>query len=189
MMRQSRLLSLGTGAPEFSLPATSGQRYGLNDFAAAQALLVAFICNHCPYVKHMLDGLVKFATDYAAKSVAVVAINSNDVEQYPADSPAKMLKLAQHRGFVFPYLYDESQHTAKAYQATCTPDLFLFGRQRELLYRGQFDASRPSNRLAVTGADLRAATDSVLASQPIGPQTPSVGCSIKWKSGQEPEWA
>ena len=187
VMTYSRMLPLGAAAPDFSLPEPAGKRFGLKDFPRSKALVVVFICNHCPYVKHMLDGVVSFAHDYLPKGVAIVAINSNDVDSYPEDSPANMGKLAAQKNFGFPYLYDESQSVAKAYQAACTPDIFLFDRERKLVYRGQFDASRPGNKLPVTGADLRAATDAVLASaKPASEQIPSVGCNIKWKAGQEP---
>jgi peroxiredoxin len=189
VMTQSRMLPLGTAAPGFSLPDPAGRTYGLADFADARALLVAFICNHCPYVKHIVDGLAQFARDYHVRGVAVVAINPNDASRYPQDDPANMAKLAAQKGFSFPYLYDASQAVAKAYQAACTPDLFLFDQARHLVYRGQFDASRPGNRQPVTGADLRAAADAVLAGGAIRDQIPSVGCNIKWKAGQEPDWA
>ena len=182
-MMESRMLPLGSAAPAFALADPAGKRYSLTDFAGSKALLVVFICNHCPFVKHMIDGLVKFAHDYQPKGIAVVAISSNDVGSYPEDSPVNMAKFAAQRGFTFPYLYDESQSVAKAYEAVCTPDPFLFDQQRKLVYRGQFDASRPSNRVPVTGADLRAAVDALLAGQPIGKQIPSVGCSMKWKAG------
>jgi peroxiredoxin len=186
---QSRMLPLGTAAPDFSLPDPAGKLHRLSDFADSRALLVAFICNHCPYVKHILDGLAQFAHDYIAQGVAVVAINSNDANRYPEDSPANMAKLAAQKRFKFPYLYDASQAVAKAYQAVCTPDLYLFDQARRLVYRGQFDASRPGNKQPVTGADLRAAADAVLAGRAIEQQIPSVGCNIKWKAGQEPMWA
>src|ERR1700686_3001201 len=189
VMTQSRMLPLGTAAPDFSLPDPAGKLHRLSDFADSRALLVAFICNHCPYVKHILDGLAQFAHDYIAQGVAVVAINSNDANRYPEDSPANMAKLAAQKRFNFPYLYDASQAVAKAYQAVCTPDLFLFDQARRLVYRGQFDASRPSNMQPVTGADLRAAADAVLAGRAIKQQIASVGCSIKWKPGQQPDWA
>jgi peroxiredoxin len=184
------MLSLGTAAPDFALPDPLGRRYSLDDFRDAQLLLVAFICNHCPYVQHMIDGLVQFARDYASKGVGVVAINPNDVDSYPDDSPANMARLAKEKGFPFPFLYDERQQVTKAYQAMCTPDLYLFDRQRRLIYRGQFDGSRPRSWRRVTGADLRAAADAALAGRPIDPQqTASIGCSIKWKAGNEPDWA
>jgi peroxiredoxin len=182
---QSRMLDLGTPAPSFRLPnPATGEAVSLQDFASSPALLVAFLCNHCPYVKHILAGFVAFAHEYHVHGLAVVAISSNDVSQYPADSPAEMAKLARDRGFRFSYLYDESQSVARAYGAACTPDLFLFDGSRRLAYRGQFDDSRPGGKQPVTGADLRAAADAVLAGKPVsGAQTPSVGCSIKWRSG------
>jgi peroxiredoxin len=189
VMMQSRMLALGTTAPGFSLPDPAGKLHVLADFADARALLVAFICNHCPYVKHIVDGLAQFARDYQPRGVAIVAINPNDASRYPEDSPANMAKLAAQKGFDFPYLYDASQDVARAYQAVCTPDLFLFDQARHLAYRGQFDASRPGNKQPVTGADLRAAADAVLAGRATKEQVPSVGCSIKWKPGQQPDWA
>jgi peroxiredoxin len=189
MAIQSRMLALGTAAPDFFLPDTAGKLHGLKDFADARALVVAFICNHCPYVKHMIDGLAQFARDYSAHGLSVVAINSNDASRYPDDSPANMAQLAAHKGFGFPYLYDGSQAVAKAYEAVCTPDLYLFDQARRLAYRGQFDGSRPGNKQPVTGADLRAAADALLAGRQIKQQIASVGCSIKWKAGQEPAWA
>jgi peroxiredoxin len=190
-LRQSRMLELGTPAPAFRLPdAVSGKLVSLEDFAPAPALLVAFLCNHCPYVKHILDGFAAFAREYGAHGLAVVAISSNDIEAYPADAPGPMAQLARERGFTFPYLFDESQNVARAYQAICTPDFFLFDRDRRLAYRGQFDGSRPNGKGPVTGADLRAAADAVLGKAPVPQQqTPSAGCSIKWKTGQEPDWA
>jgi peroxiredoxin len=183
---QSRMLALGAAAPDFSLPDPAGKLHGLQDFAGARAVLVAFICNHCPYVKHMIDGLAQFARDYSSRGLSVVAINSNDASRYPEDSPANMAQLAAHKGFSFPYLYDASQAVARAYEAVCTPDLYLFDQSRKLVYRGQFDASRPGSKQPVTGADLRAAADALLAGRKIAQQIPSVGCSIKWKAGQEP---
>jgi peroxiredoxin len=189
MAIQSRMPALGTAAPDFSLPDTAGKLHGLKDFADARALVVAFICNHCPYVKHMIDGLAQFARDYSAQGLSVVAISSNDASRYPDDSPANMAQLAAHKGLGFPYLYDASQAVAKAYEAVCTPDLYLFDQARRLAYRGQFDGSRPGSKQPVTGADLRAAADAVLAGRQIKQQIASVGCSIKWKAGQEPAWA
>ena len=186
---QSRMLALGTAAPDFSLPDPAGRIHHLGDFAGSKGLLVAFICNHCPYVKHIAGALAQFAHDYRPRGVAVVAINSNDSSRYTDDSPPNMVKFAAQNGFEFPYLYDESQAVAKAYQAVCTPDLFLFDRARQLVYRGQFDASRPGNGQPVNGADLRAAADALLAGQTVKQQIASVGCSIKWKSGQQPDWA
>jgi peroxiredoxin len=189
VMKQSRMLPLGTPAPDFSLPDPAGKLHSLGDFADSKGLLVAFICNHCPFVKHILDGFVQFARDYAPKGLAVVAINSNDVHSFPDDSPANMARLAADRRFSFPYVIDESQAVAKAYQAMCTPDFFLFDAQRKLVYRGQFDGSRPGNHVPVTGVDLRAAADAIFAGRAIENQTPSVGCNIKWKQGQAPDWA
>lgn len=189
--RQSRMLPLGTAAPRFALRDTvSGRAVALEDFASSPALLIAFICNHCPFVKHILDGFVAFARDFGARGLAVVAISPNDAESYPEDAPAEMSRVAKLKGFTFPYLYDESQEVAKAYQAICTPDFFLFDRERRLVYRGQFDGSRPGNRIPVTGSDLRAAAEALLRGLAVPTQqTPSVGCSIKWKAGQEPDWA
>ena len=186
----SRMLPLGTPAPTFALPDVStGRSVAPGDFASSPLLLVVFICNHCPFVKHILDGLVAFASDYGTRGVAVVAISSNDITSHLDDSPAEMARIARLKGFTFPYLYDESQEVAKAYQAACTPDFFLFDRDRRLAYRGQFDASRPGNGIPVTGADLRAACDALLGGKPLTrEQIPSVGCSIKWKAGQEPDW-
>jgi peroxiredoxin len=185
------MLALGTPAPRFALRDTvTGKTVALEDFAASPALLVAFLCNHCPFVKHILDEFVDFARDFGARGVAVVAISANDVAGYPADSPAEMARIAALKGFTFPYLYDESQEVAKAYRAVCTPDFFLFDRDRRLAYRGQFDGSRPGNNIPVTGADLRTASEALLRGRPIpAEQTPSVGCSIKWKAGNEPDWA
>jgi len=189
--RESQQLPLGTPAHGFKLrDAVSGKTVGLEDFASAPALVVAFICNHCPFVKHILDGFVAFARDLGPRGLAIVAISSNDVESYPADSPVEVKRIGTLKGFTFPYLYDESQEVAKAYQAVCTPDFFLFDRERRLAYHGQFDASRPGNNIPVTGTDLRAAAEALLrGSAPAPKETPSVGCSIKWKAGQEPDWA
>jgi len=185
----STMLPLGPPAPAFSLPDTNGKNVSLAEFKNATALLVVFMCNHCPYVVHIRPGLAQLAKDYAAKNVAVVGINANDVKNYPADSPAKMKDEVKHAGYTFPYLYDESQAVAKAYRAACTPDFFLFDRGRRLVYRGQFDASRPGNGVPVTGKDLRAAIDAVLAGKPTSEfQTPSMGCNIKWKAGNEPDY-
>lgn len=186
----STMLALGTRAPDFSLlePA-SGKTVHLKDFAAAPGLLVVFMCNHCPYVKHVRSGLAAFAREYQAKGLAVVGISSNDVANYPDDSPAKMVVEAQQAGYEFPYLYDETQHVAKAYQAACTPDFFLFDQAQKLVYRGQFDESRPGNTIPVTGKDLRNAADALLAQLPISPdQKPSLGCNIKWQPGNEPSY-
>jgi peroxiredoxin len=192
MVRQtSRMLPIGTPAPRFALPDTiTGRTVALEDFSASPALLVAFICNHCPFVKHILEGFVAFARDLGARGLAVVAISSNDAAAYPEDAPAQMARIAKLKGFSFPYLYDESQEVAKSYQAICTPDFFLFDRERRLAYRGQFDGSRPGSTVAVTGSDLRAACEALLRGKPpASQQLPSVGCSIKWRAGQAPDWA
>ena len=185
----STMLPLGTPAPDFSLPEpATGKTVSLSDFQSTSALLVMVICNHCPFVKHIRQGLVQFARDYQAKGLAIVAISANDAANYPADSPAKMAEEAKIFGYPFPYLYDASQSVAKAYRAACTPDFFLFDADRKLAYRGQFDASRPGNSIPVTGADLRAAADAMLAGQPAtADQKPSIGCNIKWKTGNEPD--
>ncbi|CDH46363.1 thioredoxin family protein [Candidatus Contendibacter odensensis] len=182
----SIMLPLGTTAPAFSLPEpATGNTVALADFATAPALLVLFICNHCPFVKHIQAELARFAREYQARGLAIVAISANDAADYPSDSPAKMAEEVKSAGYVFPYLYDESQAVAKAYQAACTPDFFLFDANRTLVYRGQFDGSRPGNTVPVNGADLRAAADAILAGQPISPnQKPSIGCNIKWKMGK-----
>ena len=188
--RQSRMLELGTQAPPFALPDPAGRVYSLEDFADSPALLVAFICNHCPYVKHILARFVSFAREYGPKGLAVVAINANDAASYPDDAPPAMAETAASHGFTFPYLFDESQAVALAYQAICTPEFFLFDRARRLIYRGQFDRSRPNSGIPVTGASLKAAVNAVLAGKPVpGEQLPSVGCSIKWKPQNAPDWA
>jgi thiol-disulfide isomerase/thioredoxin len=186
----STMLALGTRAPDFSLPEpASGRRVTLGDFADAPGLLIVVLSNHCPFVKHIADELAAFAREYQRRGLAIVAINANDVEKYPADSPEMMAEEVRHRGYPFPYLFDESQDVAKAYQAACTPDFFLFDADRRLVYRGQFDASRPSLDVPVTGRDLRAACDAVLAGErPSEEQTPSVGCNVKWKPGNAPAW-
>ena len=181
------MLALGTPAPDFKLPDVNGKIVSLADFKDKAALVVIFMCNHCPYVVHIRAGLAQFANDCAAKSVGIVGISSNDAKNYPADSPAKMKDEVKTAGYVFPYLYDETQAVAKAYRAACTPDFFLFDRGRRLVYRGQFDASRPGNGILVTGKDLRAAVDAVLAGRPTSEmQVASIGCNIKWKPGNEP---
>lgn len=186
----STMLPLGTQAPDFALPGSDDKAAKLTDFAQSPALLVAFICNHCPYVKHVADGFAALAKEYQAKGVAVVAISSNNVAIHPDDSPAKMKDEARTRGYTFPYLYDESQAVAKAYRAACTPDFYVFDRQQKLAYRGQMDASRPNSGIPVNGADLRAALDAVLAGKAAGvDQKPSIGCNIKWKPGNEPDYA
>jgi len=180
----STMLPLGTRAPDFALPDTAGRQVSLRDYANASALVVVFMCNHCPYVKHLRGALAQFARDYQSRGVAVVGINSNDVDNYPADSPARMAEEAKSAGYAFPYLYDESQAVAKAYRAACTPDFFVFNHEQRLAYRGQFDDSRPSNGVPPNGRDLRAAVDALLAGKPVPPtQKPSLGCNIKWKPG------
>ena len=186
----STMLALGTRAPDFSLPDHDGKRHALQDFAAAPALLVAFICSHCPFVRHVRAEFAAFARDYRARGLAVVAINSNDLVAYPQDGPDAMRAEAAELGYEFPYLVDATQEVAKAYRAACTPDFFLFDAQRRLVYRGQFDDSRPGNGRPVTGADLRAAVDQTLAGRTPGPdQLPSLGCNIKWRPGNEPDYA
>lgn len=183
------MLPLGTVAPDFRLPDTSGKAVALADFQGKPALLVIFMCNHCPYVKHIAAGLAQLARDYLPRGAAIVGINANDVANYPDDSPAKMAQEAKSMGYLFPYLHDESQTVAKAYRAACTPDIFLFDRDRRLVYRGQFDDSRPGNNIPVTGKDLRAALDAVLAGQSVVTnQKASIGCNIKWKRGNEPDY-
>lgn len=187
---ESTMLELGTLAPEFTLPEpATGRRVSLSDFQDSKALLVAFICNHCPYVKHLRKELAKFADDYGRRGLQAVAINANDADHYPADAPPKMIEEIEIAGYRFPYLYDEDQSVAKAYRASCTPDFFLFDAKRALSYRGRFDASTPGNNLPVTGADLRQAADSLLAGQPVSTeQFASMGCSIKWRAGRKPAY-
>jgi peroxiredoxin len=186
----STMVSLGTSAPPFRLPDPQGKLVSADDFKEAPALLVAFICNHCPYVKHIRAKFAEFAKEAKARGVAVVAISSNDVSAYPDDGPAKMAEEITLAGYSFPYLYDESQEIAKAYQAACTPDFFLFDRERKLVYRGQFDDSRPESGRPVTGKDLRAAVDAVLAGKPVpADQKPSMGCNIKWKTAGAARYA
>lgn len=185
----STMPALESAAPEFRLPDTEGRMVALSDFKDAPALLVVFMCNHCPYVKHIRGELARLAREYQAKGVAVVGINSNDAARYPDDSPERMREEVRQAGYTFPYLYDETQEVAKAYRAACTPDFFLFDKQRRLFYRGQFDDSRPGNDKPVTGSDLRAALDALLAGRPApAEQKPSAGCNIKWKPGNEPEY-
>jgi peroxiredoxin len=185
----STMLPLGTAAPDFNLPDTNGKLVALADFKNAPALVVVFMCNHCPYVIHIRAGLAQFARDYAPKNVGIVGINANDAKNYPDDSPAKMKIEVEKAGYIFPYLYDETQAVAKKYHAACTPDFFLFDRGRRLVYRGQFDASRPGNGIPVTGKDLRVAIEAVLAGKPTSEfQAPSVGCNIKWKAGNQPNY-
>jgi peroxiredoxin len=183
------MLSLGTAAPDFSLPDAGGKVVSLADFANSPVLLVMFICNHCPFVKHVAGELSKLVQEYQPRGVAAVGINSNDAAGYPDDSPARMVDEIRQRGYTFPYLVDQSQAVARAYRAACTPDFFVFDAGRTLVYRGQLDDSRPGNNLPVTGADLRAALDAALAgAAPLARQKASIGCNIKWKPGNEPEY-
>ena len=184
----STMKKLGTPAADFKLLNVDGRIVGLHDFDEKPALLVMFICNHCPFVKHVADGLTKLAMDYVPLGVGIVGINSNDAATNPQDSPEQMVHEAEQRGYPFPYVYDETQEVAKAYGAACTPDFFLYDKSRKLVYRGQLDGSRPGNSVPVTGADLRAALDAVLAGKsPPEKQIPSIGCNIKWRGGNEPE--
>ncbi len=187
--RQSRMLPLGTPAPAFSLPDPAGRLWSLETFPDARALLVVFMCNHCPYVKHILEGFVTFARDYGPQGLAIVAINPNDASARPGDAPEHMARIAAEKGFTFPYLIDATQRTALAYEAICTPDFFLFDAERRLAYRGRFDGSTPGNKVPVTGNELRAAVDALFAERPIEQQNASIGCSIKWTPGNAPEWA
>ncbi|MFQ5554523.1 MAG: thioredoxin family protein [Acidimicrobiia bacterium] len=186
----SSMLALGTRAPDFSLPDTvTGDTVSLADFAAMRAVLVMFICNHCPYVKHVRQGLADLGHDYEASDIGIIAISSNDVGDFPEDGPVEMAREAEEAGYRFPYLYDESQRVARAYGAMCTPDFFLFDADRTLAYRGRLDGSRPNTEVPVTGGELRAAIDAVLAGEPVpGEQHPSMGCSIKWKPGNVPAY-
>jgi peroxiredoxin len=184
----STMRQLGTPAPDFSLLNVDGQMVSLTDYEG-QPTLVMFICNHCPFVKHVAEELARLATDYQSHGVAVVAINSNDASKHPDDSPERMVHEVEERGYAFPYLYDETQEVAKAYHAACTPDFFLFDKEHRLFYRGQLDASRPHSGTPVTGSDLRAALDALLAGKAAPEkQIPSIGCNIKWREGQEPEY-
>lgn len=184
----STMLPLGTAAPEFSLPNVDGSTVSLGDYAG-KPLLVIFMCNHCPFVVHLREALAAFGDEYQAKGLAVVGISSNDVENYPQDGPEEMKAEATSAGYSFAYLYDADQAAAKAYKAACTPDFFLFDADHKLVYRGQFDSSRPGNDVAITGEDLKAACDAVLAGSEVPTeQKPSIGCNIKWKAGAEPEY-
>jgi len=187
---RSTMLPLGTLAPDFCLPEpATGGNVAIGDFGGAPALVVMVLSNHCPFVKHIADALTDFGREYQEKGVAMIAINANDVATYPADSPENMAAEVELRGYTFPYVFDESQEVAKAYRAACTPDFFLFDGDRRLVYRGQFDSSRPSLEMPVTGSDLRGACDAVLAGgTPAIDQTPSVGCNIKWRDGNAPTW-
>jgi len=186
----STMLPLGTHAPGFRLPDFDGRMHALEDFRDAPALLVAFVCNHCPFVRHLRTEFAAFAREYAPRGLAIVAINANDLEAYPQDGPDAMRQEAAELGYAFPYLIDASQSVAKAYRAACTPDFFLFDAARRLVYRGQFDDSRPGNGRPVTGADLRAAADATLAGRAAtAEQFPSLGCNIKWRRGNAPDYA
>ena len=179
----SNMLDLGTRAPDFELPDTDDETVSLSDFAGAKALLVFFICNHCPYVKHVAEGLTRLGSDYQKRGVAVVGINSNDPTTHPDDAPDKMKLEKERRRYTFPYLFDETQEVARAYRAACTPDFYVFDAERRLVYRGQMDGSRPGNEVPVTGSDLRAALDAVLEGRPVAKdQKPSIGCNIKWRA-------
>ena len=185
----STMLVLGTPAPSFSLPTPAGEMVSLESFHDSPGLLVMFMCPHCPFVRHLRAGIAALSRDFQARGLPVVGINSNDIELFPDDSPQKMAEEAEEVGYTFPYLFDESQQVAKAYRAACTPDFFLFDGDRRLVYRGQFDGSRPGNGVPVTGADLRAAADATLEGRPVTEaQTPSLGCNIKWKKGNEPSY-
>ena len=185
----STMLPLGTPAPDFSLINVNGKMVSLEDFRDAKALVVIFMCNHCPFVKHLAPELAQFGVDYFPRGVATVAINSNDVSAHPEDSPEQMVHEAEQRGYIFPYLFDETQEVAQTYRAACTPDFYVFDGDQKLVYRGQFDSSRPESGVPVTGEDLRAAVNAVLAGASVTEnQTPSIGCNIKWAAGAEPEY-
>ena len=185
----STMLPLGTLAPDFSLVNIDGRTVTLADFKDAPGLLIIFMCNHCPFVKHVAAGLASLAEEYTRRGVAVIGINSNDVSEHPHDSPEQMVHESEQQGYAFPYLYDETQEAAIAYRAACTPDFFVFDGDRRLVYRGQMDDSRPDSGIPVTGTDLRAALDAVLSEQAVtSEQKPSVGCNIKWKAGAEPQY-
>ena len=179
----SNMIDLGTKAPDFKLLDTvTGKLYDLKETKDSKATVIMFICNHCPYVKHVIHELVKLARDYQSKGIAFIAINANDATAYPEDAPKKMTQLAKQLGFSFPYLYDETQSIAKAYQAACTPDFFIFNKDLLCVYRGQLDGSRPGNKIPVSGKDIRSALDSILQDKSVNPQQlPSMGCNIKWK--------
>ncbi len=185
----STMLPIGTVAPSFRLPDPTSKLVAMEDFKDSQALLVIFMCNHCPYVQHVRPVLAQMAREFQTRGVAVIGINSNDAQRYPQDSPEHMAEEVKRSEYSFPYLYDETQEVARAYHAACTPDFFLFDKQRKLVYRGQMDDSRPGNDIPVTGKDLRAAVDAVLAGKPVSwQQKPSMGCNLKWKSGNEPDY-
>lgn len=189
MAVNSMMVELGTPAPDFALPSvTTGEKVSLASFEGAPALLVVFLSNHCPYVKHVEAAFAAFAAEYRERGLAIVAISANDVVNYPEDAPERLVDQINRAGFTFPYLYDESQAVAREYRAACTPDFFLYDAQRRLAYRGQFDDSRPKSAVEVTGSSLRAAADAVLRGEAVAePHYPSIGCSIKWRPGNEPE--
>lgn len=189
-LTSSTMLALGTLAPNFNLPdVVSSNIVSLDDFKEKKAFLVMFICRHCPYVQHVKEEIAKIGQDYRDKDITIVAISANDINSYPQDSPQSLKEMARELNFSFPYLYDKSQEIAKAYTVACTPDFFLFDKERKLAYRGQLDDSRPGNNLPATGKDLREAIDAVLEDKPINPnQKPSIGCNIKWKPGNEPSY-
>ena len=185
----SEMLALGTEAPPFELPDADGRHFSLRDTVGSKAYLIMFICNHCPFVKHVREELARLGRDYQERGVAVFAINSNDAKSHPGDSPEKMKEESAAWGYGFPYLVDAEQDVAKAYRAACTPDFFVFDADRKLMYRGQLDGSRPGNATPVDGRDLRAALEALLAGEPVpDDQIPSVGCNIKWIPGREPDW-
>jgi peroxiredoxin len=185
----SQMLELGTEAPDFTLPDADGKLWSLREAHGADAYLVMFICNHCPFVKHVRRELAQLGDDYSDRNVATFAINSNDFDAYPADSPPKMKEEAARWGYTFPYLVDADQHIARAFRAACTPDFYVFDRDRRLVYRGQLDNSRPSNNKPVTGRDVRAALDAILQGKAVSDdQVPSIGCNIKWRKGKAPDW-
>ena len=190
VLTHSTMLKLGTLAPDFNLPeVVSGKSYSLKDFSGKKALLVMFVCRHCPYVQHIKDEMSKLGKDYAEKDVAIVAISSNDAEKHPDDSPESLKEFVEETGIVYPFLYDQTQKVALSYTAACTPDFFLFNSERKLVYRGQLDDSRPGNSEPVTGKDLRNAINAVLEDKEVSQeQKASVGCNIKWKPGNEPKY-
>ena len=186
----STMIELGTKAPEFNLPDPDGRTFSRDEIAGSRGLLVMFICNHCPFVKHVGEELSRIGNEYPDKGIGIVAISSNDINTHPDDAPPKMKEFAKQYGITFPYLFDESQEIAKSYSAACTPDFFLFDANLELVYRGQLDDSRPGNDQPVTGSDLRAAMDALVEDKPVATdQKPSIGCNIKWTPGNEPEYA
>jgi peroxiredoxin len=190
LTESTMLFELGAPAPDFHLPdVVTGKTISLDTFAGKKALVVMFICRHCPYVVHVKEELARLGRDYAGQPAGIVAISANDAASYPMDAPASLKQMAEELGFQFPYCYDESQETAKAYAAACTPDFYVFDENRKLVYRGQLDDSRPGNGVPVTGRDLRAAIDAVLAGRPVSSnQKPSIGCNIKWKPGNAPRY-